>query len=285
MEQSDIDLPYFDEILALAAASPAADLVRTLGTRHVHWGCYADAATRDDSVEGLVVAAEALTERLVALAGIADGQRVLDVGCGFGGTVAHLNESYSDMDLTGLNIDARQLERARTLVTARPGNRVTFVQGDASGHNEGLADGGFDRVMAVECIFHFPSRRRFFREARRLLRPGGRLVLSDFVPYGPDIPWLMPWLLLHRREMGRFYGTVNYFPPMTAWGYGVLAKLTGFRLVVDEDITANTLPTYPVLLRIFGEVGHAPAARATEHVAYFSRVGWVRYRLLAFEAV
>jgi len=72
---------------------------------------------------------------------------------------------------------------------------------------------------------------------------------------------------------------------MTAWGYGVLAKLTGFRLVVDEDITANTLPTYPVLLRIFGEVGHAPAARATEHVAYFSRVGWVRYRLLAFEAV
>ena len=46
-----------------------------------------------------------------AAAGIADGQHILDVGCGFGGTVASLNENFSRVHLLGVNIDERQLER------------------------------------------------------------------------------------------------------------------------------------------------------------------------------
>jgi SAM-dependent methyltransferase len=282
MTQHRFNLPYFDTILAHIEKAPASELVRAFGTRHVHWGDYADPATTDDSTEGLMAAAEALTARLVSAAEVKNGQRVLDAGCGFGGTTSYLNEHYSDMDLTGLNIDARQLVHAAEWVIARPGNRVQFIEGDACAMP--LPDQTFDAVLAVECIFHFPSRRRFFREARRVLKQGGRLVLSDFVPHGPASLRLAPWVLRNRRAMGRFYGQFNTRLPCTAWGYRLLARLTGFRLLLDADITPNTLPTYPALLRIIRDFGHREAEEATELVAFSARKGWVRYRVLAFEA-
>lgn len=55
----------------------------------------------------------------------------LDVGCGFDATIASLNENFSGMQLVGLNIDSRQLLRARKEVKASPGNFLCFGQGNA----------------------------------------------------------------------------------------------------------------------------------------------------------
>ncbi len=92
-----------------------------------------------------------------------DGARILDVGCGFGGTIDHLDERLDGCELVGLNIDRRQLARARALVTPRRDNTVDFVAGDAC--RLPFADASFDFLSAVECAFHFPSRKQFFREA------------------------------------------------------------------------------------------------------------------------
>ena len=118
-----------------------------------------------------------------------------------------------------------------------------------------------------------------------MLAPGGRLCLSDFVPLVFAAPWLGPWLLWYARDISCFYGWMNYFSPSTVSGYRMLARLTGFRLTVNEDITRNTLPTYPALLRVFREIDHPIAVRATDFVARVSRAGLVRYRDLVFEAV
>lgn len=116
-----------------------------------------------------------MCQHLLELAEIRDGQEILDVGCGFGGTLATIAEQFTAKRLTGLNIDGRQLALARQRIPAH----IELVEGDACALP--FPDQSFDRVLAVECIFHFPSRPDFFRHAARVLRPGGNLTLSDFL--------------------------------------------------------------------------------------------------------
>lgn len=117
---------------------------------------------------------------LLAAGKVASGQRLLDVGCGFGGTIEQINTEYSAMRLAGLNIDLRQLVAAEAQTKAVNGNHMSWVAADAC--ELPFEDNSFDRVLAVECIFHFSSRERFLGEAAHVLRPGGYLALSDFTP-------------------------------------------------------------------------------------------------------
>src|ERR1700690_4259802 len=122
-------LPYFDYLLSeLDKQTPFID--KSFG-RHVHWGYWdhpEKAICDDDDFAG---AAEKLTLGVCRLAGGGGGEQVLDVGGGFGGTMASLNERFGTLHLTGLNIDARQLARARQVVHPLRQNRVNFCQGDA----------------------------------------------------------------------------------------------------------------------------------------------------------
>lgn len=111
MTNSTIKLPYFDQLLSLLDQGyPAIDIA--FG-RHVHWGYWQNPEQAFYSPEDYNNAAEQLTRQVYAATNVDNGQSVLDVGCGFGGTIALLNENFSQMNLVGLNIDPRQLERAR----------------------------------------------------------------------------------------------------------------------------------------------------------------------------
>lgn len=154
----------------LMYGGPAAMLNR--GTRFHDFG-YWTAATRDPDEAGRNLVS-ALLEQVAT-----DPDDVLDVACGMGATTAELAATFPDASVVGTNISDRQLESARE---EAPG--CAFLLMDATDLH--FPDGSFDLVVCVEAAFHFDSREDFLREALRVLRPGGHLVLSDLLVL--DVP-------------------------------------------------------------------------------------------------
>ena len=99
----------------------------------------------------------------------------------------------------------------------------------------------------VECIFHFPDRKKFFSEAQRVLKKGGSLVLSDFV-LSFELPNSFNRKL--KRTGIPFYGKVQL---CTLETYNSLANMSNFEIEDVEDINSSTLPTYPVIKRVFSK--------------------------------
>src|SRR5687768_17248183 len=99
-------------------------------------------------------------------------QRVLDVGCGTGLMSAKL--AASGRRVCGVDISAGMVERARR----RGHPAVEFIQGDAESLPPEI--GVFDAVVNLISFHHYPNPARAVAEFRRVLRPGGRLILVAF---------------------------------------------------------------------------------------------------------
>src|SRR6476661_4650523 len=265
------NLPYFDQILA---DLPEVDIeLRRVLSRHVHWGYWENPASAAYTLESLAMAQEQLSQQVANAGQARSGQRILDCGCGFGGTIAHLNDRLQDLDMVGLNIDPRQLEVARTNFYPKHGNRAEFIEGDACALP--FDENSFDLVLAVECIFHFPSRLRFFQEVRRVLKTGGTLAICDFVPR--EITLVLDKMLNRfvQPRIGENFGAVDYSYSLQK--YRSLASETGFSSLVERDITANTLPPYPVSVKVLNQHGGTYRVQKSAAVAdRFSRLGLVR---------
>lgn len=277
--------PYFDDLPRLFATQDTQAL-EAFG-QHIHWGFWPDSALADGSLKDFSAAAERLSRQLLGHAKLRDGLSILDAGCGFGGTIALLNASHQNLQLKGININAEQVERAKVEVVPQSGNQIEFICGDACALP--FPDGAFDVVLAVECIFAFPSRARFFSEVKRVLAPGGMLVLCDFlIPNWFGLLWKQFEGVTNRlvtKAYGQFTAEGN--PPINFWTfsqYAQLAAKTGFRQRQIEDITRNTLPTYPVVNQLMKNVDPTSQS-ATEGLAVLSRLGIVRYVILSYEVV
>ncbi len=113
---------------------------------------------------------------------------IVDVGFGSGEQDFLFARERSFKTLTGYNIAPTQVryasERARAEGTS---DRLIFRHGPAE-EMKAVSDASVDRVLAVECAFYF-DRPRFYEEAARILRPGGRLVLADIM-FNDRLAWV-----------------------------------------------------------------------------------------------
>jgi ubiquinone/menaquinone biosynthesis C-methylase UbiE len=276
LQNQKIELPYFDQLFE-DIRQGNADVIKSFG-HHVHWGYWENPSTADGSIDDFANAAENLTRRVCDAGGAEDGQKILDCGCGFGGTIASLSDRFTNMHLVGLNIDPRQLARAKELVQPQNSNHIKFIEADAC--QLPFADNSFDLVLAVECIFHFPSRQKFFQEAWRVLKPGGKLALCDFVPQEAFLPIMQFGSYLIQPFLSNFFGYVDSNITLTA--YRKLAENTGFTSILEEDITLNTLPTYPFLQRLQSTGENAQTDSSTVMAEWVSRLKLIRYLILSY---
>jgi len=102
---------------------------------------------------------------------------VLEAGCGTGGTTVWLAATYGARGV-GITLCRNQVERARR-IAARGGvaTRARFLVMDFM--YTAFPDGAFTKMFASESACYAPSKAGFLREAYRLLRPGGRIVVID----------------------------------------------------------------------------------------------------------
>jgi len=105
--------------------------------------------------------------------GLRDGISILDLGCGPGHFAERLADWLPTARITALDRDERMLEVARQ----RLAKRATVIQ--AAAERTGLPPESFDFVLARLLMQHAPDPLSVVREAQRLLKPGGKLVITD----------------------------------------------------------------------------------------------------------
>ena len=145
--------------------------------------------------ESLHPGGPALTSRLGVLLGLAPGHRVLDVASGPGRSAVYLAERFG-CAVTGVDLAQENVAAARAAATRSAGaGRVRFLQGDAEALP--FADGAFDAVVCECALCTFPDKPAACGELSRVLRPGGRVGLSDLTVSGPqpdDLASLLAWV-------------------------------------------------------------------------------------------
>jgi tocopherol O-methyltransferase len=133
----------------------------------------------DQLARGHGAALMRMNQALADRAEIQPSERVLDAGCGIGGSSMWL-AVYRDAQVVGITLSARQVARARQIAQARGLlGQVAFERADYTATP--FPDGSFDVVWAIESVCHAVHKAAFYREAARLLRPGGRVVVAEFL--------------------------------------------------------------------------------------------------------
>lgn len=123
-----------------------------------------------------------LAESFLDFAGLDDGERVLDVGCGTGALTASVAARTLRSEIVGIDPVAPFLDHARLRV---PDSRVTFDPGDAL--NLPYPEGSFDRCLSLLVIMFIRDAGRAVSEMRRVTRPGGTVAVCVWDKSGMEM--------------------------------------------------------------------------------------------------
>src|SRR5881398_56598 len=130
--------------------------------------------------ESMRESGEALVERL----GITKGLKVLDLGCGDGTTA--LPTAKLGADVLGVDIATNLVEAGNKRAREHGLTNCTFQEGDASNLHE-LKDHTFDLVLSIFGAMFAPKPFDVAREMVRVTRPGGRIIMGNWIPGDPTL--------------------------------------------------------------------------------------------------
>lgn len=193
----------------------------------------------------------AVNDIMAKLAGIGPGSRVADFCAGLGGPARYYAHVFG-ADVTGVELTPARVAGAAEL-TRLVGlhDRVRVLHGDVTA--SGLPAGVFDAVVSQEALLHVPDKGAALAEAFRVLRPGGRVVFSDWachVPLSPEDADLM-WQGMAAQTL------------QSLDGYRALLERAGFAAIAIEDLTDAWGPILRERLRMYQAMRGEAAAAGT----------------------
>jgi tocopherol O-methyltransferase len=179
-----------------------------------------------------------LIEHLARVANLRSECTLLDVGCGFGASSIYLAERY-EAQATGITISPVQVEMANQAARKAKAN-AKFLCMDAEAMKFKKP---FDVVWSVESISHYPNNEKFFAGAAKLLKPNGRMAITDWFKKDGLTPrehrkFLQPiekGMLVELHTMGR---------------YESLMRKNGLKVVRTEILNKHCAKTWDLCLDI-----------------------------------
>jgi tocopherol O-methyltransferase len=214
--------------------------------RHIHHGLWS-------GNESPQVAAQQLTERLVEEAGILRGSRVLDIGCGMGGSSIHLAKAL-ECRVTGVTLSPFQRRWASMAAwLGGAGGRAEFLCADAEKVEFPAASA--DVVWSVECTEHLFDKPAFFRRAAEWLKPGGRMAICVWL--AGDEP------LTSAQEQLAFGVCEGFFCPSlgTEADYCGWMTAAGLEMTAVHDWTSRVSRTWEICRDRVNRLGMRRIAR------------------------
>lgn len=179
------------------------------------------------------------SKEMLAWSGAKSPKRILDVGCGIGGTSRFLAQTFPDAEVIGITLSPQQVERATELAKEAGLTNVKFAVVNAL--DMSFADDTFDLVWGCESGEHMPDKKKYVEEMTRVLAPGGNLVIAVWCERDP-VP---PFTNEERTTLKFVYEEWShpYFISISA--FDRLLKETGSLEVVEtDDWTERTLPSW-----------------------------------------
>jgi tocopherol O-methyltransferase len=179
-----------------------------------------------------------MSRRVLERLELKQGTHLADVGCGYGGT-ARLAATAYGASVVGYTISSAQKNYADERAVSQ-GSVEIRLQDWAEAE---LSNGSFDALLSLESIEHMPDRMSFARQARRVLRPGGRMVICTWLAAESMSACSQRHLLEPIAREGRQAALV------TARELSSLLNAAGFAEIRVEDLTLQVKKTWSVVIR------------------------------------
>lgn len=146
---------------------------RMIWGEHIHHGYY-----ENDQIATPKAAQEKLIEKLCEKLSILPAMKILDAGCGMGGSSMYLGEKFA-ANILGITLSSKQVSIATEQAQQRNINNVVFQVEDALALSS-LQDNSFDLAWSLESCEQMFDKALFAKQILRVLKPGGKLMLATW---------------------------------------------------------------------------------------------------------